>query len=260
MSHLTDEQLEDLMHCPDSQPEHLASCDQCRGRLAEKEVLAVRLRSAFATVMPEESLAKRISQQLSISSPPFEEARTRTLLDIRSHWRGWLTIVSAAAAVVIIAIPLVAYLATPSPAIAAQALLVQIHEHNMSPNHEFYSDSDPEKLAEYFTSKLGFSPALPRSGQGLALRGCCVRHFRGQIVGSYVVETPEGVISVIVVTDPPKSLGMARNYQHGRNVFWKSSFAKCDMVSAQLGQYTYCAVGEVPHQYLAELLACLLDD
>lgn len=81
-----------------------------------------------------------------------------------------------------------------------------------------------------------------------------------KIVGSYVIETPEGVMSVVVVTDRPESLGMAQRFRHGPHTFWKSSFARCEMVSVRLGQLIYCAVGEVSHVYLTELLAKLLPE
>ncbi len=143
---------------------------------------------------------------------------------------------------------------------AARAELVKIHRHNLSADHEFYSEADPAKLAEYFKSKLGFSPFMPVPSQGMVLRGCCVRQFRGQIVGSYVVDTPQGVISVVVVTDKPQSLGMGDKFERQGRVFWKSSFAKCDMVTVRLGDYSYCAVGEVSHEYLTELLSRLMPE
>lgn len=259
MSHLTDEQLEEIMGGAGVRLEHLEHCDECKERLAEKEALAGRLRSAFATIKPREELRERIHEQLNPSSMPPEHASIRRLSDIRSHWRNW-SVIAAAAAVLIVGVPLVIYLTTPSSAVAAQAALVKIHEDNLSPNHEFYSEADPEKLAEYFKSKLGFSPSMPRSGQGMALRGCCVAHFRGEVVGSYVVETPEGVMSIVVVTDRPQSLGMGHKFQHRGHTFWKSSFARCEMVTVQLGGYSYCAVGEISHSYLTELLSQLLPD
>ena len=261
MSHLTDEQLEEVMRGspPKAGPEHLEHCDECKERLAEKEALADRLRSAFATIKPEEGLAERIREQLNVGSSPSEHAHTIRLFNIRSRRRDWSAI-AAAAAVLIIGIPLVIYLAKPSSAAAAQAALVKIHENNLSVKHEFYSEADPEKLAEYFKGKLGFSPSMPRPGRGLALRGCCVAHFRGEVVGSYVVDTPEGVMSIVVVTDRPQSLGMGGRFERGGWIFWKSSFAKCEMVTVRLGDYSYCAVGEISHKYLTELLARLLPD
>ena len=261
MSHLSDEQLEEVMRGspPKAGPEHLEHCDECKERLAEKEALAGRLRSAFATIKPGEGLAERIRQQLNVGSRPSEHAHTIGLFNIRSHRREWSAI-AAAAAVLIIGIPLIFYLGKPSSALAAQAALVKIHENNLSVKHEFYSEADPEKLAEYFKGKLGFSPSMPRPGRGLALRGCCVAHFRGEIVGSYVVDTPEGVMSIVVVTVQPESLGMGGKFERGGWIFWKSYFAKCEMVTVRLGDYSYCAVGEISHKYLTELLVRLLPD
>lgn len=259
MSHLTEEQFEEEMQGGAAANEHLGQCGQCRERLAEKEALAARLRSAFTDIKSEEGLAERIRGQLNVYPEAAGHPGSQRFVKIRSHWRALLAATSAAAALIVI-VPLVIYLAQPPSAAAA---FVEFHEHNLSANHEnheFYAEDDPEKLAEYFESKLGFSPSMPRPGRGMSLRGCCVRHFRGEIVGSYVVDTAKGVMSIVVVTDRPETLGMGRKFQHGKYTFWKSSFAKCEMVTARLGGYSYCAVGEISHTYLTELLAQLLDD
>ncbi len=260
MNHLTEEQLEGIMLGESTRPTHLEQCTECKERLAEKEVLAGRLRSAFINVKADQELAEQIRRRLNVHSTAPEFAASRHLLSIRSHWRGWLAIGSVAAAL-IIAVPIVFYLATPSPALAARAELVQIHEDNVygrHGRHEFHSEADPDKLTQYFRDKLGFTPYMPVPDQGMALRGCCVRHFRGQIAGSYVVDTPRGVMSVVVVTDLPESFGMGGRFEKDGYVFWKSSFAKCDMVTVRLGDYSYCAVGEISHEYLTELLRRLL--
>jgi hypothetical protein len=155
---------------------------------------------------------------------------------------------------------MLAYFAGPPPVIAAQEELANIHEHNISGSHSFYSDSDPDKLAAYFKEKLGFDISMPKSDQGLSLRGCCVRHFRETIAGSYVVETDAGVMSIVVVTDKPKSLGMGQKYEHNGEALWKSEFAKCKMVTVRIGDYSYCAVGEISHDYLEDLLLKLLPE
>jgi hypothetical protein len=180
------------------------------------------------------------------------------LMRLLGRSRQFWPVLATAAAILIVIVPLSLYFGAPSAASAAQAELVKIHNHNLSPGHEFYSEAEPEKLAEYFKDKLGFNPRLPESGQGMALRGCCVRHFRGKIVGSYVVETPEGVMSIVVVTDKPESLGIKSKFQKDQYTYWKSSFAKCDMVTVRIDHYSYCAVGEISHEYLTELLSQLL--
>jgi len=197
--------------------------------------------------------------QLTNKAVPKQSQFVKRLWNIRFQRIAWP---AAAAAVLVMAVILGIYVISPSPAMAARAELVKIHKHNLSADHEheFYSEADPEKLAEYFKNKLGFSPFMPVPSRGMALRGCCVRHFRGQIAGSYVVDTPQGVMSVVVVTDKPETLGMGGKFEHQGQVFWKSSFAKCDMVTVRLGDYSYCAVGEISHEYLTELLSRLMPE
>jgi hypothetical protein len=77
-------------------------------------------------------------------------------------------------------------------------------------------------------------------------------------VGSYVVQTPQGVISVIVVNESSESLGMSDTVRLGDHTYNAGSFAMCKMVTLELDGYTYCAVGEVSHDLLAGLLEQLV--
>ena len=260
MNHLTNEQLEDYLRGHDIDPEHLDQCKDCRDRLAEKRAIAAKLRLAFASVKADETLADRIRDQINQNS---ETAKfIQQTWTTRLHHKLWPAL-TAAAAVFILFVPLSMYLSTPSTATAAQAQLAMIHQQNLGSHREFFSDTDPEKLAGYFKDKLGFVPAFPCTGQGMEIRGCCVAHFKGKIVGSYVVDTPKGVISIIVVTDTPKQLGMTHMPEkkgHDQSL-WKSSYAQNNMVLVRLGDYSYCAIGEVSeisYKYLRDLLSRLL--
>lgn len=263
MNHLTDEQFEDVLQGSVAPPAHLAQCPQCQKLLAEKLAIAHRLRSAFNAVGPGADLARRIRRHcnLAAQSSPFTEPAHHPWT-ARLHKRMWPPL-AAAAAILVIAVPLALYFTSVPQAKAAQAELVKIHQHNLSPHREFYENANPQKLAEYFKDNLGFTPAFPCTGQGMEIRGCCVAHFKGQIVGSYVVDTPRGIISVIIVTDTPNEIGM--NPMPGKKEheqrFWKSSYAHCNMVTVRLGGYSYCAIGEISetsYKYLTELLSRLL--
>jgi anti-sigma factor RsiW len=262
MEHLTDEQFEDIMQGEDIDLTHLKQCQDCQNHLAEKQAIAARLRSAFKSVKANAGLVNQIRSQINQSCETADtiESIQHTWM-VRLHQKLWPALATAAAILVVL-VPLSLYFGAPPAARAAQAELVKIHNRNLSPDHEFYSDAEPEKLAEYFKSELGFSPAFPCTGHGMAILGCCVAHFRGQIVGSYVVDTPRGVISIIVVTDTPKSIGMNRMTKRirGGQTCWKASFARCSMVTVRLGGYSYCAVGETSHKHLQELLSRLLPD
>jgi hypothetical protein len=263
MNHLTDQQFEGLLQGEDIDLTHLKQCQDCRDRLAEKRAIATRLRSAFNSVQADASLANRILCQINQSCETAETVKSiQHTWTTRLHHKLWPALATAAAILAVL-VPLSLFLSSPSAAKAAQAELVKIHQQNLGPHREFYNDADPEKLAKYFKDKLGFTPAFPCTGHGMAIRGCCVTHFKGQIVGSYVVDTPKGIISVIVVTDTPKEIGMTHmpekiGYEQN---FWKSSYAQCNMVTVRLGDYSYCAIGEVSeisYEYLKDLLSRLL--
>ncbi len=263
MNHLTNEQLEDIMQGQDIDLTHLNQCQDCRDSLAEKQAIAARLRSAFASVKADDGLADRIRDQINKNSKNTETAESiQHTWTTRLHHKIWPAL-TAAAAIFVVLVPLSMYVLTPATATAAQAELVMIHQQNLGSHREFYNDADTEKLAEYFKDKLGFAPAFPCTGQGMAIRGCCLAHFKGQTVGSYVVDTPKGIISVIAVTDTPKQMGMThmpgkKGYEQS---LWKGSYAQCNMVTVRLGDYSYCAIGEVSeisHKYLRDLLSRLL--
>ena len=262
MEHLTEEQFEGILQGEGQEVAltHLKQCQNCRNRLAEKQAIAYRLRSAFNSVKASPALAEQIRSRLNATVEPAMAAQpvqhTRIGHSIQRLWPA----LAAAAAVLVVLVPLSLYFGAPSTAAAAHAELVKIHNQNLSPDHEFFSEAKPEKLAAYFKDKLGFNPRLPEPGHGMALRGCCVRHFRGQVVGSYVVDTSQGVMSVVVVTDKPESLGKSSRFTKGQQTYWRSSFAKNDMVSVRIGDYTYCAVGEISHEYLTDLLSRLVPD
>jgi hypothetical protein len=265
MNHLTNEQLEDIMQGQDIDLTHLKDCHECQARLEEKRTIAERLRSAFMSVKADEVLADRIRNQIKQNSEITETAKSiKPTWTIHLNRKLWPALATAAA-IFIVLIPLSMYVLTPATATAAQAELAMIHQQNLGSHREFYNNADPEKLAEYFKDKLGFVPAFPCTGQGMAIRGCCIAHFKGQIVGSYVVDTPKGIISIIVVTDTPRQLGMSSmppNAGYDQSL-WKSSYAQCNMVTVRIGDYSYCAIGEISkisHEYLKDLLSRLLPD
>lgn len=254
MGHLTDRQLEQILGGTVPEPTHLGECELCRGRLSEFQALRDRLRVAFASVHADQELSERVRSRLnapssgsSIVKPGGKRSGTRVY---RLFWRAG----AAAAALLLIGIPLSIYLATPETAAAAESELFQIHQHSVSPHTELYADADPKELAEYLKGELGFKPAFPRLGAGMSLRGCCVAHFRNKPVGSYVVQTPRWVISLIVIKTESESMGLKDELQRGDHTYMTGSFAKCKMVTSELGGYIYCAVGEVPHAFLADLL------
>ncbi len=52
MTHLNDEQFEDVLGGNISEPEHLTQCESCRNELTQRKAVRSRLRSAFSDVHP----------------------------------------------------------------------------------------------------------------------------------------------------------------------------------------------------------------
>ena len=250
MTHLTDEQLEAVLHGWAPEADHLAECPQCRARLEERRAIRARLRGAFSSIHADQALTDSIRGALGEAEAqpaPREERRPSGIYRI-------LVPSLAAAAVLIVGIPVIIFLTRSTPARAAEAELHKIHQHGLSPHTDLYADAKPEELARYLRDKLGFTPALPRLGAGMSLRGCCVSHFRKKPAGSYVVDTDRGVISVIVLKEKADVVGLKEQIRHRGRTYDAGSYAKCQMVSLELGGYTYCAVGEVSRAFLADLL------
>ena len=261
MTHMTDEQLQDVMLGVAEESDHLAACESCGRRLREMRAMRARLRLAFASVGAGTEMRDRVRGKLREIST----ARAAASPGRRRVIRPWRMVPAlAAAAVLLIGLGVYLYLGRPSTAMAE---LATIHGHNLAPHGhragKFYTSADPVKLAAYLKERLGFAPAFPRLDKGMAIRGCCVAHFRGTIVGSYVVDTPRGVLSVIVVTDTPQSMGLKHAFDRQSRSFWTGSYAKCNLAAVRLGGFTYCAVGEaeeVEQELLTEMLTRLVGD
>lgn len=253
MNHLTDQQLDDILQGSGPQPAHLAECEHCQARLTEQGAIRGRLQSAFETVTADEALANSIRAILpsAESRRPEERPVVETL---RLSLRRFLWPALAAAAVLIVAIPAIIFLSAPKPATAGEEALYRIYEHNLSPHADIYAGATPEELSAYLKDKLGFEPATPQPDVGMTLRGCCVSHFREEPVGSYVVDTDHGVISIIVLTDHASAAGLSGQMGSGGRTYETGSFAQCQMVAIELNGYTYCAVGETSYDFLIAVL------
>ena len=239
MSHLTDEQLEQHLAGEAVADEHLRQCPACRQRLEDHRAVRERLRTAFAGVRAGEDLRARLHQGLAAARRP------RGL-----RLRLWSAV--AAAAMVLIAVPAAIYLARPATAAAGE--LAAIHDRNLTRPARLLAAADPAGVRAFFQRELGLRPALPDSQAGVSLRGCCTCRFRGAAVGTYVVETADGPVSIVVLAGRPESLEMISQHCPCGCGMVKGSSGACNVAARRLGGYTYAAVGKAPYAVLARLL------
>ncbi|AQT67898.1 putative transmembrane transcriptional regulator (anti-sigma factor) [Anaerohalosphaera lusitana] len=248
MSHLNKEQFEDIIAGKTKPDSHLENCPRCRSRLSDHVRIKDGLKAAFDNVEPPAELSRR----LRMSFPDTVKHKFATAKTAGSAL--------AVAASLLLVVILFANSMAPSTVQASPEDLSRIHDMNITGHDKFYSQSDPAKLSAYFRTELGFNPHLPRPDMGLELRGCCVSHFGESVKGSYVVDTPQGYISVVVVNDTPRDMVMHKIPSSGGQTVWCSKFAGNRMAAVQLGEYTYCAVGQADYEVLGELLDNLTSD
>ncbi|MCL5278352.1 MAG: hypothetical protein M1376_00400 [Planctomycetes bacterium] len=259
MSHLTEEQFEDLLQDAAHVPEHVNGCALCRARFDEKYAIVQRVRQASLSIQAPAVLADRIRAGVAALSEPAATApgRVRLIpLCVRRHlWSG----LAAAAAIVVLAIPIGFYVSTGSSAKAAPVALAEIHHANLGSLGQLARNDDPGALCEYLEKRVGHSPILLGTGSGVNLCGCCVRQFQGRPVASYVVKRANTPISVIAVPQSPEALGLAptehKTAAH-RNV-WQARHQCCNIAAVRIGRYSYCAVGQVAQEELTTLLNAL---
>jgi hypothetical protein len=243
MTHLTDEQLESMLQGQGGGDAHLQACDQCRARLAEKQAIAQRLRSAFAAIQPPERLMQGICTQVGVKEP-----KTNVKLhDVRNKW---VARISAMAAVFLIGLFVVLSL-SPSSAHATQTTLAEIHKMGLSGNHTLWTQTDPNELAEQYQQKLGVRTQLPPYSEKIKLCTCCIaKCLEHDIIGTYMAVTEQGNITVAIVEILPDVLGKPMTDPN----YYQSQKGQCNIVAVRIGEQTYCAVGQVEHRYLQDLL------
>lgn len=254
MNHLTDEQLEDVLLTGHAETGHLDGCPQCRARLAEKQAIGNRLRAAFADVHAPAGLADRIRAVLPSRDEPRNTEAGRVLPVPWPKWATWVGV----AAVLAIGAGLLFRFGLPAFETEAQAQLIQVHQANQEPNSGVFLDSDPARLANHLRSRLGVAPQPPHTGDGITLRGCCVRTFCRTPVGSYILNTPAGMVSIIGIRTSPQSVGLQKTSHCagcGRDcACWKKSLGKVNLAAIQREEFAYYAVGTGSAEQLTAVL------
>ncbi len=258
MTHLTQEQFEEILQAGGKVPEHVDQCPDCRARLEEKRALAQRVRGAFSAIQAGPDLINRIRADIAAGqATPAERAWPR-IIPLRFHRHVWSAF--AAAAIIVIAIAAITfYIDTGSQIKAAQTELIGIHQANLSSLEQSAAIGDPGGASAHVANKVGYSPAMPCAGAGLNACCCGVRQFCGRPVASYVVKGPNAPVSVIVVPHSPKALGMtpAKDDAAAKRAIWQAKCGNCNMASVRIGERSYCAVGQVTQEELTRVLNAL---
>jgi hypothetical protein len=168
-------------------------------------------------------------------------------------WSAWVGL----AAILILAVSLFFRFGDPSFPARAQTALVQIHQANLDPDSQLFQDRDPEKLSSYLISKLGFVPRFPKTTPTIIIRGCGVRKFYKKMVASYILDTPAGEVSIIVISQHPSSLGLKEplgRIGDDTGTCWIKSLGKVNLAAVRRNNFSYFALGSLSQEKLIETL------
>ena len=258
MSHLTNEQIDDLLISDAREPDHLKDCESCRTKVTHRRALGQRVRKVFESIEAGDDLRNRI--HAAVANKPQNGSRATAAVPFRNRTaRRFYPFLGAAAAVILVAVPLAHFLGRTTVANASQLELLEIHHHNLSEHSDMMTDLDPESVEAYFEEHLDHAPDVVVTGAGLNLCGCRVQSFRGQPVGSYLVETSRAKVTVIALREMPEALGMKElaDLSTPDVPIWGATCECCNMAAARVSGRTYYALGEASHEELSLVLLTL---
>lgn len=226
-------------------------------RLATHRAIRDRLHSAFADVTPDAAFVERLRQTLASAGPaeaPRPASRDRLRRPRRKiRFRPW-PLMAVAAAAVLVAIPLGVLWLSPGETMAAQKEFARLHALHKAGDATMFRDGDPARMAAYLKKELSYEATVENLRPDETVRGCCVDRFRGQKVASYILQTPQGVISVIVSSQSPEQLRLQHRTERAGRTLWLCRYGDCRIAGIVCNGLSYYAVGNVPPEVLIDLL------
>lgn len=256
MSRWNDDHFESILSGQTPAPPEGQSDQELLRRLETHRAIKDRLRRAFAGVKPDAALEARLRRRLaaadqrSAATVPAAGGSLWSRLRLR---RSLAPVLAAAALIVAAAIPL-SVLFLQQPAQAAQKEFAAIHGKHQAGGKYLFRAADVAQLAAHLKAELPYEPGIPRVRPGDKVCGCCVDRFLGQPVGSYLLETPQGLVSLIVAQAAPDTLDLSHKIERDGRIIYACGYAECRIAGVRSNGVSYYAVGKLPRETLIDLL------
>ncbi|MFP4052444.1 MAG: hypothetical protein ACLFV7_01105 [Phycisphaerae bacterium] len=222
--------------------------------VTEHRTLRNRLRAACYSQSPDPGLVFRIHASI-------REAEGNSTEGIRpGRMRSFWPAVASAAAVLLVVFAARTLLVTPRPAPGGQAkvtqaVLAHIHEEHSELGRPSIPFLQREQFVREIKAATGLTPLVPDSDR-FTIRGGGAPIFFGEHAAAYVLGTPHGEVTVVVMRREPRALNFDHCWpvadQDGR--MWACGFQAEKMVARRIGELTYCAVGRLTHEQLSAVV------
>jgi len=264
MTHRTDEQFEEILAGTPDATGHLDACSDCRAKLQEKLALRDRLKAAFGSVHPGGDFLQRLRAEVSaatlagaVAARAADSAETPATAEQRNAlrarrviWRLGMSVAMAAA--IVLAVTVAWPLVNPKPVLAAETQLAQIHLANLQ-NLQTMPPENVDQVAAVLSGQSG--QHAPRCN----MKNCtCQSMLCGKKAVSYLVDDNGVPVSIVVAPLRAETLGFGQRMCRCGRTLYCCSHKDCRMVSVQVGDRTYVAIGKLDHQKLTTLLMKLL--
>jgi len=229
--------------------------EEFAARLAERRALRGRLQTAFESIRPDEGLAGRLRHRLARTEEPGSSAEAGSGASrriVRLPRGTWAAL--AAAAIVALAVGLSISLPGPARAESARQEFARLHTGHLAPGAELVAGENPAEVAARLEQRLDFVPVAPQAVEAVRFRGACVDRFRNRPAASFVLETSQGPVSIIVTPVPADSLGLGHRFEQAGHILWACRHGNCRIVGTAANGTFYFAVGEAPREFLTQLV------
>ena len=250
MNHLSEEQLEDILAGRTDEPAEMDPAS--RRKLEAMRAVRHRLQAAMASAEPSASLAEGIAAKLDDAD---SQAQPRVIRFPAWAWK----VVAAAAVVTLIAVPIWFQFGRAEPALAAQEEFYQIHHTNLAHGGDFVEMTDPNAVSAHLAPHLQAPLRVPVT-EDVDLQGACAARFRGRAAASYLVRTPHGLISVVVVREDPETFHFDRRHTDlmTDRAVYQGQQDEYRLLATRVGNLTYCVIGQVNQEGLLHIMAILI--
>ncbi len=205
-----------------------------------------RLRRLASLPMDTTGLEAKLQAQLGMTS-------MRPTRQARRGWR-WRALAVAASLVLALTVGLGLLARSGEPANAATLELSEIHAQLIAGGAAVQPARSVEEANAWIQSQSNGAPLLAVP-PGASVRSCCLRHVRGRVVASVLLETQGQLVTLVVARGQGFAMPMGEQLEVDGKALFAHQMHGLQMVMAQREDHWLCVMGDTEVKILAQVAA-----